>query len=148
MLLPVPNMNLASKRPRSSQGFALIEVLVSLLIFSLGVVGLMGVQAHALRTSNDAQDRSEAALLAQSLSSEMWVVKTTNVSASAVTAWQDQVMAALPNGEGTVTQVTAGQEATITIKWLAPSRKLAGQAAGQTDGEAKSQFITQVVIPQ
>ena len=148
MFLTAPDMNLPSKRTRPSQGFALIEVLVSLLIFSLGVVGLMGVQAHALQTSNDAQDRSRAALLAQSLSSEMWVIKSTSLGDSVVSAWKEQVKDALPNGEGDVTQTTAGQDATISIKWLAPSRKLAGQISGQSGGEAKSQFITQVLIPQ
>lgn len=147
MFLPAPDMTMASKRPRSSQGFALIEVLVSLLIFSLGVVGLMGVQARALQTSTDAQDRSRAAMLAQSLSSEMWIIKSTTLKAQVVEAWQEQVKQALPNGEGAVTQNTAGLDATISVKWQAPTRKAADPSSGQK-GEAKSQFITQVVIPQ
>lgn len=147
MFLPAPDKTMASKRLRASQGFALIEVLVSLLIFSLGVVGLMGVQARALQTSTDAQDRSRAAMLAQSLSSEMWVIKSTTLNAQVVEAWQEQVKQALPNGEGEVTQNTAGLDATITVQWQAPMRKTADPSSGKA-GEAKSQFITQVVIPQ
>ncbi|MEG1203047.1 MAG: prepilin-type N-terminal cleavage/methylation domain-containing protein [Comamonas sp.] len=141
-------MTTARKRLQQHQGFALIEVLVSLVIFSLGVVGLIGVQARALQVSTDAQDRSTAALLAQSLSSEMWVVRSTSLSDSAVNAWKAQIKDALPRGEGEVTQNTAGTDATISIKWLANSRKVADKSSGKTDGEAKSQFITQVVIPQ
>lgn len=139
-------MTMPSNRLRPPQGFALIEVLVSLVIFSLGVAGLIGVQARALQATTDAQDRSEAALLAQSLSSEMWVIKSTTLGDSTVAAWKEQVKAALPNGEGEVTQNTAGVNATISVTWLAPTRKAATSA--NSGGEAKNQFITQVVIPQ
>ena len=139
---------MASKPLHSSQGFALIEVLVSLLIFSLGVVGLMGLQVRALQASTDAQDRSQAAMLAQSLASEMWVIKSTSLGDSAVSAWKEQIKSILPNGEGEVTQNTAGVDATITVKWMAPTRKVADKTSDQSGGEAKSQFITQVVIPQ
>lgn len=134
------------QRLRANQGFALIEVLVSLVIFSLGVAGLIGVQARALQATTDAQDRSQAAMLAQSLSSEMWVIKSTTLTDNTVTAWKAQVSAALPSGEGEVTQNTAGLDATITVKWMPPTRK--ASTTGSTDGEAKNQFITQVVIPQ
>lgn len=139
---------MASKRSKSDQGFALIEVLVSLVIFSLGVVGLIGVQARALQVSTDAQDRSRAALLAQSLSSEMWVIKSTELSEGVVTAWKAQLKEALPNGEGDITQNTAGTDATISVKWLAPNRKALDKNSEKPSGEAMSQFITQVVIPQ
>ena len=56
-----------SRHSPAQQGFALIEVLVSMLLFSLGVAGLIGMQARALQVSTDAQDRVQAAQLAQSL---------------------------------------------------------------------------------
>lgn len=133
---------------KSNRGFALIEVLVSLVIFSLGVVGLVGMQTRALQASTDAQDRHIAAMLSNSLSSEMWVIKSTSLNSATVTAWQDQVTASLPNGEGAVTQNTAGSDATISVKWLATTRKPLSTDPNDTDGEAKSQFITKVVIPQ
>ena len=132
------------RRKQGQQGFALIEVLVSMVIFSLGVVGLIGMQARALQASTDAQDRNQAALLAQSLSSEMWVVKNTLLSDSVVSAWKSEIASSLPNGEGSVTQNTAGSDATISVKWLAPSRK----TSSSSGGDVKSQFVTQVVIAQ
>lgn len=125
-------------RPSQSGGFALIEVLVSVLIFSLGVVGLMGVQTRALQVSNEAQDRNTAAMLANSITSEMWLVKSTSVDASVLSAWQDQVAQSLPNGEGTVTTSSASN-AVVSVTWLPPARSAS---------EPENAFKTSVVIPQ
>lgn len=124
-----------------------MEVLVSLVIFSLGVVGLMGMQTRALQASTDAQDRSMAAMLANSATSEMWTIKSTTLSDSAVEAWKEQVSGALPRGEGAITQNTSGTDATISVKWLSNTRKVQSTSSS-TDGEAKNQFITKVVIPK
>jgi len=132
---------------QSERGFALIEVLVSLVIFSLGVVGLVGIQTRALQASTDAQDRSMAAMLANSATSEMWAIKSTTLSDGAVEAWKEQVSESLPRGEGEITENTSGTDATISIKWLSNTRKLQSTSSS-TDGEEKSQFITKVVIPK
>lgn len=137
------NLNIQS----SERGFALIEVLVSLVIFSLGVVGLMGMQTRALQASTDAQDRSMAAMLANSATSEMWAIKSTSLSDTAVDAWKEQVSTSLPRGVGEITENTSGSDATISIKWLSNTRK-EPSTSDSTDGEAKNQFITKVVIPQ
>lgn len=50
--------------PRRVRGAALIEVLVSVLIFFVGVLGLLGFQVVSMRNSGDAQLRSRAAMLA------------------------------------------------------------------------------------
>lgn len=140
-------MDTPRRHSPTQQGFALLEVLVSMVIFSLGVAGLIGMQSRALQASNDAQDRGQAALLAQSLSSEMRVIKSTVLSDAAVAAWKRQLESSLPNGAGDITQNTAGTDATITVTWLAPSRKTANSTvAGGAD--VKSQFVTKVVIPQ
>ena len=122
---------------KSEQGFALIEVLVSLLIFSLGVVGLVGMQSRALQVGMEAQDRNTAALLVNRVASEMQAYKTTGLSAAAITNWEDQVKAQLPNGEGVVT-ATSNTAATVEVHWYPPSRTVT----------EKSSYRTQVVIPQ
>jgi type IV pilus assembly protein PilV len=50
-----------------SRGFTLIEVLVSLLVFSLGVLAMVGLQASAVRMSTDARDRGTATFMADQL---------------------------------------------------------------------------------
>lgn len=52
-------------------GISLIEVLVALLIFSLGILGLVGVQVTAARTTADAGYRSQAAAFANTLLNQM-----------------------------------------------------------------------------
>jgi type IV pilus assembly protein PilV len=54
------------------QGGFLLEALVAILIFSFGVLGLVGLQASAVEFTNDAQYRSEAAYLANTLIAQMW----------------------------------------------------------------------------
>lgn len=51
----------------------MIEVLIAILIFSVGILGIVGLQASAVTASTDAKYRSEASLLANKLIGQMWV---------------------------------------------------------------------------
>jgi type IV pilus assembly protein PilV len=59
----------------SQQGAFLLEALIGILIFSLGILGIVGLQAQAMRFTNDAEYRAEAVYLANSLISHMWADK-------------------------------------------------------------------------
>lgn len=58
--------------PRICCGASLLEALIALLIFSIGLLGLLGLQANALGASRDAQYRAEAAVLAHEIIGIMW----------------------------------------------------------------------------
>ncbi len=58
---------------RYQSGMMLLEALVGILIFSLGILGMIGLQAATVAAAADAQYRSEAALLANQLISQMWL---------------------------------------------------------------------------
>lgn len=63
-------------KPHSSQsGVMLLEALIAILIFSFGVLGIVGMQATAINTVQDAKFRSDAALLANELIGEMMARK-------------------------------------------------------------------------
>ena len=65
----------ATTQLRSAQtGAYLLEALVGILIFSFGILGIVGLQAQAIRFTNDSEYRAEAVYLANSLISEMWTV--------------------------------------------------------------------------
>jgi len=70
-------MNVSSKGgftgrgPRVQGGFTLIEVLVSALILSIGLVGVAGLQAVSLRNNQGAYLRSQASALAYDLADRM-----------------------------------------------------------------------------
>lgn len=52
-------------------GFSLIEVLVTLVVLSVGLLSLGGLQITALKKTNDAHFRTEASLLLMDLSNKM-----------------------------------------------------------------------------
>jgi type IV pilus assembly protein PilV len=64
--------------PSTQCGAFLLEALIAILIFSFGILGIVGLQANAVSFTNDAQYRGEAAHHANSLIARMW---TDNVDA-------------------------------------------------------------------
>jgi type IV pilus assembly protein PilV len=66
-------------RPSSQRGGFLLEALVGILIFTLGVLGLVALQARAIAYTGDAQHRGEAAYLANSYISKMWADSRANI---------------------------------------------------------------------
>ncbi len=50
----------------------LLEALIAILIFSVGIVGVVGMQASTIKASRDAKFRADAGLLANELIGEMW----------------------------------------------------------------------------
>lgn len=124
-------------RHAAQRGVMLLEVLISVLIFSIGLLGLVALQARAHQYSASAEDTNRAALLANEISSVMWGAKSLSVSAATYATWQARVadpsVDGLPNGTGTVT--TAGGTASITITWRPPSA---------ASSAAANRYVTQV----
>lgn len=58
---------------RYQQGVLLIEALIGILIFSIGILALIAMQASAISAQSDAQVRIEAANLADRLVNKIWV---------------------------------------------------------------------------
>lgn len=58
---------------RGHGGFSLVEVLVAVVIFALGVLGLVRLQATAVKMSTDARQRAEASFLADQLVARMLI---------------------------------------------------------------------------
>jgi len=58
-------------RTRQS-GAYLLEALIGILIFALGVLGIVGLQAASLRTTTDNSLRAEAVFAATQLVGQMW----------------------------------------------------------------------------
>ncbi|MDR0479447.1 MAG: prepilin-type N-terminal cleavage/methylation domain-containing protein [Burkholderiaceae bacterium] len=81
-------------------GFALIEALVALLLFSIGILGLMGLQARAVSVAGDAQGRSRAALIADQCASQMQLLATNATISGAGGTTQGATVAQLCNQPG------------------------------------------------
>jgi type IV pilus assembly protein PilV len=116
---------------RSEGGMALIEALVSVLIFSFGVLGLIGLATSAINFSVDAEDRSRAALFASDIASWMWLNGTVTVPAQQYSTWQANIKnLALPNAlpGGTLSIITTNgttNSSDIVITWM-PTTDMSG----------------------
>lgn len=117
-------------KANKQKGMSLLEVLISILIFSIGVLGLVALQAKATQSSSDGEDRNRAALLANEAVSLIWTYQTVSLSPTVYSAWQARVgytttptSVGLPNGTGTITTDTTQTPnvTTITIQWKEPS---------------------------
>lgn len=84
---------------RASQGGSfIIEALVSLLIFSIALIGLVGLSVQALNQVGQSKARNDASFLAGELISDMWVSAAVDID-----AWSNKVKAAIPGPTGNTT---------------------------------------------
>lgn len=61
----------------------LLEALISIAIFSIGVLGLIGLQAAAIKNADDARQRAVAAFYGNQLISRMWADDRANLASYA-----------------------------------------------------------------
>lgn len=131
----------APMRLRQS-GILLLEALIAILIFSIGVLAIVALYANAAKLSGDAKYRSDASLLANQLIAEMWVgdrtpatlntnfAGTGGTGGAAYTSWVARVQAVLPGVAANPPNVTVDTSSapsattgrvTVTVFWKAPS---------------------------
>lgn len=114
-----------SKQPR---GFTLLEVLIAVLIFTLGLLGVAGLMVLSVRTNHSAYLRTQASFLAQSMADRMrsnvghandyngtynagtvgagncgGACNPTALAARDKELWSQQLIDQLPAGEATIT---------------------------------------------
>lgn len=58
----------------------LLEGLIAILLFSMGIIALVGLQAVAIKNTADAKYRVEAAFLANQIIGQMWADNPTNLA--------------------------------------------------------------------
>jgi type IV pilus assembly protein PilV len=124
----------------ASAGFSLIEVLIALLVLSIGLLGLAGLQANAVAFNHSAYMRTQATNLAYDISDRMRTnrqaaldgeythaapnpapacgsaVAGATVAARDISAWHIALSCVLPNGNGSV-NLGAGGRLTVTVSW-------------------------------
>lgn len=141
-------------RRRRQRGFTLLETLVALVVFSVGLLGIVALQARTIQMSVDGEDRNRAALLADEVISAMWTsavgggsstcggstVCPNNLTSGELTAWSTRVTSVLgASAAGSVTGPDANGLVTVQITWRPPSRPAA---------EPDSVYTTKLVFSQ
>lgn len=138
--------SLLPSRISKQHGFSMIEVLVTMLIISLALLGTSGMQAYAMRMNQGGLLRTQAVFLVADLAEKMESNATTafasgyaiaaptsdtdcltvycsgaNLAASDLFKWQAAVAAKLPQGQASPPTVSiSGNLATytITVNWV------------------------------
>jgi type IV pilus assembly protein PilV len=103
----------ASKRVASTQqGVVLLESLIAIVIFSMGILALIGLQAAMVSNTAASKFRADASYIAQQKLGQLWA-DPANVAASTTD------VPALPNGVCEITIPAAGQ-VLIVVTWQQP----------------------------
>ena len=117
---------------KNNSGAVLLEVLISILLFAFGVLGLVGMQSVATQNSMASQDRAIASILANDMVAQMWAKKSSDANSAAISgdiaAWQLKVQKSILSNAtylatGNVVTDNATKVSTITITWK-PTTKL------------------------
>jgi len=126
----IPN---SAKPMRLQGGATLLEAMIGILIFSLGILALVGMQALAIKQVNDAKYRVDASFYANQIIGEMWVNRTNLANyayaggggpPAELANWVTSVENGLPGVTGAVNQPTvtvAGTTVTVTVFWQPPA---------------------------
>lgn len=130
--------------PKRERGVMLIEALLAILIFSIGILAVVGMQGVAVKDLAQAKYRSEAAFLTNQLLAQMWT-DNGNISSYAyggtgtvptrLATWVNQVTAKLPGATTTPPTVqvsgpsASGGTVQIQIFWILPEEASLGLPA-------------------
>lgn len=99
-------------------GSVLIESLVALVIFSMGVLALVGLQSAMIKNSSDNRYRAEAQLIAQTHIANMMAYGGDAANYIAQVD-KEKIKSQLPNGSLTFSALT-NTMVTVTVRWQVP----------------------------
>lgn len=127
------------------RGSVMLESLIAILIFSMGILALVAMLGVSVKNTTSAKYRSEASLLANQVIGEMWVGDKTNsvllsdygsaTEGAKYTAWKEKVEETLPGvgDDNAPTIVIDGDNmVTVTVYWQAPGETDQHQYAAVT----------------
>jgi len=123
------------------RGIVLLDALVAIVIFSIGILGMVTLQAAAIKLAGDAKYRTDAAMLADQVIAQMWtsdptVLSTNYAGASGTggtgyTTWAATLdcksatasTSCLPAAAAYPPSIVVGADnlVTVTVKWKAPN---------------------------
>ncbi|MHB1299820.1 MAG: type IV pilus modification protein PilV [Burkholderiales bacterium] len=123
------------------KGVMLLEAMIALLIFAMGVLAVIGMQAKSIGQTMDARYRVDAAFLANQILAQMWADRANLASYACnpctsgsiyppLQAWVKQIQnttsqsAYLPGVTDSANQpvivINSGNQVTVTLNWKSP----------------------------
>lgn len=122
-------------------GVFLIEALLGILIFSLGILSLVAMQTAAVSAQSDARYRIEAANLADQIVSEIWLNVARPTPANAATS-QASVILFQHQATGTIASCNFSGAASAAAEVTAWLNIVTGAGTGLPGATAARQQIT------
>lgn len=106
---------------KTQAGFSMIEVLVAILIFAFGVLGMVGIQASSVRYQTDAKFRGDASVIAEDAVARIWIDRA-NLAAHLT---DGTALSALPGGMLVIQKIDADADPktnrlSVTVSWTLP----------------------------
>jgi type IV pilus assembly protein PilV len=119
--------------PRSGmQGMAMLEALIAITIFSIALLGLVGLQAQSIKNNSQAKFRADASFIASQVLADISLDRANISNATLMTAneliWDANAARQLPGGRVTVT--VAGSQITVDVFWTPNAEMSAATVAG------------------
>jgi type IV pilus assembly protein PilV len=120
------------KSNAGQRGATLLEALIGILIFSIGILALVGMQALAIKHMSDAKYRSDAAFLANEIIGQMWVNRGSlgsyafngsGTPPAEIDSWVTSIRNGLPGVTAAANLpiiTVAGTTVTVTVRWQLP----------------------------
>jgi type IV pilus assembly protein PilV len=137
MMKRISNQSQMLSTKRSQTGAILLEALIAIVIFSMGILAVAGLQATMIRNTTDANFRAEAAFIAQQVIGQMWA-DPKNIDNSVSEKDNDGAsipspISGLPNGQLIVERPNENEQVRVTVSW-------------QMEGGEKHQVVTNARI--
>jgi type IV pilus assembly protein PilV len=115
-------------RAARQAGVMLLEALIALLIFSLGILAIVGMQATAIQDLGEAKYRTDAAFLANQVVADMWSNSSqlntyawggAGAPPAQIQNWVATVYNRLPGASDfpPIIAVGANNTVTVTVRW-------------------------------
>lgn len=123
-------------------GFTLLEVLVAMLVLSIGLLGLAGLMASSMRNNQSAYHSTQATWLAYDILDRMranragalageyaaanalgspatcsTTAPTGSIAARDIGGWKNMIACALPVGDGAIIVTPANRRVSVTVQW-------------------------------
>ena len=126
------SMPFSAKAGIRQRGATQLEALIGILIFSIGILALVGMQALAIKHMSDAKYRSDAAFFANEIIGQMWVNRGslgsyayggTGTPPAAIDGWVTSIRNGLPGVTAAANLpiiTVAGTTVTVTVRWQLP----------------------------
>lgn len=144
---------------KKQHGFSLLEVLITMLIVSFGLLGIAGIVITSLKNNQGSYARSQASLLANDIVDRMRANRGSaeavpspynlalnatpagaGIAVADLTEWRAALAASIASGTGSVAVDSATKKVTVTVQW---NDAHSGADAAHGVGLANQQIIVE-----